>query len=92
MTQDEIPTFLSDPAAFRQRVRSGEFQGPTNNVCPGFLQCNMVVLPAGPIAFDFLLFCQRNPQSCPLIEVCEVGSYCPARLADNADLRTDLPK
>lgn len=77
---------------FRQQVRSGDFQGPTNGVCPGFLQCNLVVLPQGQVAFDFLLFCQRNPKSCPLIEVCDVGSPYPSGVAPGADLRTDVPK
>lgn len=77
---------------FRRRVRRGEFVAPTNGVCPGFLQCNLVVLPQGPIAFDFLLFCQRNPKSCPLIEVCDVGSPHPKGVAKGADLRTDIPK
>ncbi|KAL3896632.1 MAG: hypothetical protein SGARI_007123, partial [Bacillariaceae sp.] len=65
------------------------FTTPTNGVCPGFLQCNLVVLPQGPIAFDFLLFCQRNPKACPLIEVCDVGSPFPHGVAPGADLRTD---
>ena len=77
---------------FRQRVRAGLFTGPTNGVCPGFLQCNMVVLPQGKEAFDFLLFCQRNPKSCPLLEVCDEGSPVPLSLAPGADLRTDIPK
>jgi len=77
---------------FRQTVRSGDFTTPTNGVCPGFLQCNLVVLPQGPVAFDFLLFCQRNPKACPLIDVCDVGSpHCPG-VAPGADLRTDVPK
>ena len=77
---------------FRAKVRSGEFTGPTNGVCPGFLQCNMVVLPQGQVAFDFLLFCQRNPKACPLIEVCDVGSPYASGVALGADLRSDLPK
>jgi len=83
-----------DPVSFRQAVRKGLFQGPTNGVCPGRLQINLVVLPAGPIAFDFLLFCQRNSQSCPLLEVCEgaTTSFIPKQLATGADLRTDIPK
>ena len=80
------------PRAFREKVRRGDFCQPTNAVCPGFLQCNMVVLPQGPIAFDFLLFCQRNPKACPLVEVCDVGSPYPHGVAPGADLRTDLPK
>jgi hypothetical protein len=78
------------PRAFREKVRSGEFCIPTNAVCPGFLQCNLVVLPAGPLAFDFLLFCQRNPKACPLIEVVDDG-FCPAGIAPGSDLRTDVP-
>ena len=78
--------------AFREKVREGKFTKPTNGVCPGFLQCNLVVLPQGPIAFDFLLFCQRNPKACPLIEVCDVGSPHPNGVAPGADLRTDVPK
>lgn len=83
---------LHVPRQFRQTVRQGRFNRPTNGVCPGFLQCNLVVLPAGKIAFDFLLFCQRNPKACPLIEVCEAGSYVPLGVAPGADLRTDCPK
>mmetsp|Transcript_54062 Transcript_54062/g.60354 ORF Transcript_54062/g.60354 Transcript_54062/m.60354 type:complete len:465 (+) Transcript_54062:246-1640(+) len=77
---------------FRETVRRGEFITPTNGVCPGYLQCNLVVLPQGQIAFDFLLFCQRNPKACPLIEVCDVGSPYPHIVAPGADLRTDVPK
>lgn len=78
------------PREFRETVRRGEFVGPTNAVCPGFLQCNLVVLPTGPTAFDFLLFCQRNPKSCPLIEVVDDG-FCPTGIARGADLRRDVP-
>jgi len=46
------------PRSFREKVRQGQFAGPTNGVCPGFLQCNLVVLPRGQHAFDFLSFCQ----------------------------------
>jgi hypothetical protein len=77
---------------FRAKVRAGKFTSPTNGVCPGFLQCNLVVLPQGQEAFDFLLFCQRNPKACPLIDVCDVGSPHPHGVAKGADLRTDVPK
>jgi hypothetical protein len=83
---------VSLPRSFRKEVRAGRFTSPTNGVCPGFLQCNLVVLPQGKVAFDFLLFCQRNPKACPLIEVCDVGSPFPKGVAPGADLRTDVPK
>jgi hypothetical protein len=90
-----VPRFHQDAhlaKSFREQVRCGQFQGPTNGICPGFLQCNLVVLPQGPVAYDFLLFCQRNPKACPLIEVCDVGSPFPTGVAPTADLRTDVPK
>ena len=41
---------------FRLRVRKRSFAGTKNCVCPGFMQCNLVVLKQGQEAFDFLLF------------------------------------
>jgi uncharacterized protein YcsI (UPF0317 family) len=55
------------------------------------VQANLVVVPR-ELAFDFLLFCQRNPKACPLLEVTEVGSPEPRQTAAGADLRTDLPR
>jgi uncharacterized protein YcsI (UPF0317 family) len=43
------------------------------------------------LAFDFMLFCQRNPKPCPLLEVVEAGDTEPAEFAPGADLRTDTP-
>jgi len=89
--QDDA-SIATEPRKFREIVRSGEFANPTNAVCPGYLQCNLVVLPQGKESFDFLLFCQRNKKACPLIEVCDVGSPHPYGVAKDADLRTDVPK
>ncbi|MDH4247537.1 MAG: putative hydro-lyase [Deltaproteobacteria bacterium] len=75
----------------RARIRSGEFTQPTGGQAPGFVQANLVVVPQA-YAFDFLLFCQRNPKPCPLLEVVEAGSVEPKRLAPGADIRTDLPR
>jgi len=41
-------------------------------------------------AFDFLLFCQRNPKSCPLVEVLNPGQLEPG-CAPGANIATDLP-
>ena len=40
--------------------------------------------------WDFLLFAQRNPKPCPVLDVTEPGSFTTV-LAQGADLRTDLP-
>ena len=42
----------------------------------GYAQANLVILPAD-WAFDFLLFCQRNPKPCPLLDVTEPGRWSP---------------
>jgi uncharacterized protein YcsI (UPF0317 family) len=52
---------------------------------------NLVVLPRD-LAYDFLLFAQRNPKPCPVIEVTDTGSPEPRLTAPGADLRTDIPK
>ncbi|MDZ4686562.1 MAG: putative hydro-lyase [Planctomycetaceae bacterium] len=74
----------------RRACREGSLRGPTCGLAPGFAQANLVILPAD-WAFDFLLFCQRNPQPCPLIEVTAPGDWTPRLTAPDADLRSDLP-
>ena len=58
------------PADLRGLIRKGELTGPTTGMCNGYAQGNLVVLPKA-LAWDFLLFCQRNPKACPLLEVAE---------------------
>ena len=72
-------------------MRSGEIDTFTSGMAPGHVQANLVILP-GDLAFDFLLFCQRNPKPCPLLEVIEAGSAEPKVFAPGADLRYDLPR
>ena len=82
---------LTDPAAVRFACRRGERTGQTSGLADGFAQANLVVLPRADAA-EFLLFCQRNPKPCPVLEVTDPGSPVPRRLAPDADLRTDLPR
>jgi uncharacterized protein YcsI (UPF0317 family) len=77
------------PAELRALCRTGEFSGPTAGVAEGFVQANLAILPR-EFALEFLLFCQRNPRPCPLVEVLEAGLVEP-KCASGADLRTDLP-
>ncbi|OWK46973.1 putative hydro-lyase [Fimbriiglobus ruber] len=74
----------------RRACQRGELTGPTPGLALGFVQANLVLLPKD-WAFDFLLFCQRNPKPCPLLDVTEAGNPEPALAAPGADLRTDLP-
>lgn len=41
---------------------------------------------------NFLLFAQRNPRACPLLEVSDTGSRLLTDIAPGADIATDLPK
>lgn len=75
----------------RLACRSGSLQTNTSGMAPGFAQANLVILPK-TFAFDFLLFCTRNPQACPLLEVTSTGSPILSTIAVGADIRTDLPK
>jgi len=79
-----------DPAALRRACRSGQFDRPTAGHAPGRVQANLVVVP-GADAADFLLFCQRNPTPCPLVEVLPQGVR-EAACAPGSDLATDLPR
>lgn len=62
------PEFL--PRQVRQLIREGRWTGPTAGAAPGYAQANLVVIPKEN-AFDFLLFAQRNPKACPVIDVVE---------------------
>ena len=74
----------------RELIRCGQWRGVTSGVAPGHVQANLAILPRD-LAFDFLLFCQRNPKPCPLLEVLEPGQTEPKLTAPGADIRTDLP-
>ncbi|MBM3383928.1 MAG: DUF1445 domain-containing protein [Betaproteobacteria bacterium] len=75
----------------RLDIREKRHTGTTRGLAPGYVQCNLAVVPRA-LAFDFLLYCQRNSRACPVLEVCDPGSWEPKQLAPSADLRTDLPK
>jgi uncharacterized protein YcsI (UPF0317 family) len=77
------------PAAARRAFRSG-LVSPTSGWCDGWTQVNLVAVPRD-WAWDMLLFAQRNPQPCPVLDVVEDGGTSPA-LAPGADLRTDVPR
>ncbi len=82
---------LITPHDVRVACRAGRLTGQTSGLAPGYTQANLVVLPR-KYAFDFLLFCQRNPKPCPVLDVTEPGEVAAPRTAPDADLRTDLPR
>jgi uncharacterized protein YcsI (UPF0317 family) len=79
---------LEQARAARASYRSGAV-APTSGVAHGLVQANLIAVPA-EWAFETLLFAQRNPRACPVLEVLDAGQVEP-RLAPGADIRTDVP-
>src|SRR5437667_494861 len=75
----------------RELAAASKLTGPTAGLAMGYVQANLVIVPR-ELAFDFLLFCHRNPKPCPLLDVTEPGSPHPRAVAAESDLRTDLPR
>lgn len=84
-------SILTLPSEIRQCCRTGQLEAPTPGLALGYVQANLVVLPYN-LAFEFMLFCQRNPKACPILDVTEVGVPEPKLIAPGADIRTDLPR
>lgn len=82
---------MDDKQQLMEKIRCGEMTSPTSGHAGGFTQANLVILKKD-LAFEFLLFSQRNPKSCPVLDVSEAGSAVARKFAPEADLRTDVPK
>lgn len=79
------------PVEIRQLCRTNTLDLPTPGLALGYVQANLVILPLD-LAFEFLLFCQRNTKACPILDVTDVGNPEPKIIAPGADIRTDLPR
>ena len=79
------------PREVRELIRQEKITTPTAGMCAGYAQANLVVLPR-ELAYDFLLFTQRNPKSCPILEVSDMGSRFLRTIADQADIAKDIPR
>src|SRR5437588_4942315 len=77
--------------AARLAARTGQFKGQTAGVAPGYVQGNLAILP-GALAGDFLRFCQLNPKPCPVLAASAPGDHRLPTLAEDLDIRTDLPR
>lgn len=88
MTTTSLIPRSATPREARAAFRDG-LVVPTSGWAAGFTQVNMISVPAD-WAYDVLLFCQRNPKPCPVLDVTDPGDTSTA-LAPGADLRTDMP-
>ncbi|EHY87383.1 putative hydro-lyase [Saccharomonospora azurea] len=75
------------PEQARRRLRDG-YTGTTSGWCDGWAQANLLAVPREQ-AFDLMLFAQRNPKACPLLDVFDPGARSSARF--QGDITTDLP-
>lgn len=75
------------PRGARRLFRDG-LVTPTAGWSRGWTQANLVALPRD-LALDFLVFAQRNPKPCPVLDVLEAGAVSGPLL--DGDVRTDLP-
>jgi uncharacterized protein YcsI (UPF0317 family) len=74
----------------RAAARSGQWRRATHGLARGYVQANMAIVPKR-YAFDFMLFCQRNPKPCPVIDVTDPGDPEARFAAPGSDVRVDLP-
>lgn len=79
------------PQEVKKLIREGKIDFQTSGMCAGYAQANLCILPKD-YAFDFLLFCMRNPKPCPILEVGDVGSREFKAMAREGDVCTDFPK
>jgi uncharacterized protein YcsI (UPF0317 family) len=78
---------MTTPEQARARFRAG-LVTPTAGWCDGFTQANLVAVPR-ELAWDVLLFAQRNPRPCPVLDVLEPGAVDGPLFT--GDVRTDVP-
>lgn len=93
MPQSAVPReslTSASPDQIRRACREQGWTGSTGGLAPGYLQTNVVIVPASE-AVSFLSFAQRNPRACPVVDILESGQTEPT-LALGADIRTDLPR
>lgn len=84
----------TDPLTGREvrlAARAGLLRGHTSGHATQYVQANLTIVPHA-LAYDFLLYCQRNPKPCPLLAVSNAGEPHLPKLGADLDVRTDAPR
>jgi len=89
LSRDEMAAL--SPEEYRLMVRRGEWPQDLSSeyCCEGYTQHGLIALPRD-WAYDYLLFCSRNPKVCFSCDATEPGSPYPPLLGPEADVRTDI--
>jgi uncharacterized protein YcsI (UPF0317 family) len=85
------PAGTSSASHVRSVIRKGGWTAHTSGLANGYVQGNVVILPAAE-ANDFLRYCQRNPKPCPLLAVSEPGQAQLPALGSDIDICSDVPR
>ena len=88
-SKEELRTMA--PVEIRSLIRAGEIDEPTCGMADGYAQGNLVILPK-EYAYDFLLYAQRNPKPCPILEVSDAGSRSFVQMGEDSDIAKDFPR
>ena len=83
-------TKTQSPAELRSLIRRGDMAANTSGFAGGYVQCNVVILPA-QWATDFMQFCQLNPRPCPLIASSSTPGDTALLALGDIDIRKDVP-
>jgi uncharacterized protein YcsI (UPF0317 family) len=81
---------MLSPTELRAAIRAGTHTGNTSGQAPGYVQCNIVILPEAWAA-DFMKFCQLNPKPCPLIASAGAPGDPSLPGLGDIDIRGDVP-
>jgi len=80
-----------DPYRLRLAFRGGLDLESTARLAPGYVQGNLVILPAA-FAGDFEAYCRANPKPCPILGISRAGQPSIDALGHDLDLRTDIAR
>lgn len=82
---------ISSPAELRREIINEKWSSSTAGILDGYQQANFVAIPKEN-SFDFLLYCVRNPQVCPVLAVTEPGDPMVNAGSTSADVRHAIPR
>ncbi|RZF63267.1 DUF1445 domain-containing protein [Sphingomonas populi] len=77
-----------DPRAVRRAIRDGRFTGFTNQVARGYVQGNLVAVPAEHAA-AFEAYCRANAAALPILGISAPGERTLPAIAEDIDLARD---